>query len=125
MPIAIRKLSTEEARRAFPRRGQLDLSEYVDALRDLEPGDTAAVAREGLSDRAIKRRLGQGANQRGYRLKWSRQSDPDHLYFQTLAKAPTTPTNGRRRRRTVAAEVTTSPESAVPRSRRGRRRAVA
>jgi hypothetical protein len=124
MPVTIRKLSAEEAQRAFARRGQQDLSEYVDALRELDQGQAAAVTRQGLSDRAIKRRLGQAANQLGYRLKWSRQSDPDHLYFQTLGQAPTKPTNGRRRRRTPAADAVGLTRPPASRPRRGRRRAV-
>src|ERR687885_184217 len=70
MGISIRKLAPEEAQRAFPRRGQQDLSEYVAALREIEPGEAASIDRQGLSDRAIKRRLGQAAKSLGYRLKW-------------------------------------------------------
>ena len=72
MPVAIRKLSLEEVQRAFPSRGQQDLSEYVDALRDLEPGQAAGIDRQGLSDRVIKQRLGQAAKDLGYRLRWSK-----------------------------------------------------
>src|ERR687888_682939 len=100
MAVAIRKLSPEEARRVFPRRGQQDLSEYVDALRELAPGEAAQIERQGLSDRAIKRRLGQAAKGLGYRLKWGRQSRPDGLYFQVVGTTSAKPTNGRRRRRT-------------------------
>jgi hypothetical protein len=121
MAVTIRKLSTDEARRAFPRRGQQDLSEYVDALRELDQGQAAEVARQGLSDRAVKRRFGQAANQLGYRLRWSRQSDPDHLYFQTLGKAATKPNNGRRRRRTLTTDAVGPTRPAAPRTRRERR----
>ena len=75
--------------------------------------------RQGLSDRAIKLRLGQAANQLGFRLKWSRQSDADHLYFQTVGKAPTRPANGRRRRRAAIPRAARSPEP--PRGRRQQR----
>src|ERR671926_541501 len=101
MAVSIRKLPPEEAQRVFPRRGQQDLSEYVDALRDLAPGEAARIERQGLSDRAIKRRLGQAANQLGVRLKWSRQADPELLYFQVVGTAPAKAPNGRRRRRTA------------------------
>ena len=84
MAISIRKLAPEEAQRAFPRRGQQDLSEYVAALREIEPGEAVSIDRQGLSDRAIKRRLGQAAKSLGYRLKWSRQSSPEELYLQVL-----------------------------------------
>jgi hypothetical protein len=43
MAVAIRKLSAEESQCVFPRRAQQDLSEYVTALRDLEPGEAASV----------------------------------------------------------------------------------
>ncbi len=36
----------EEARRAFPRRGQQDLSEYVDAVHALEPGRRGGAGRQ-------------------------------------------------------------------------------
>jgi hypothetical protein len=119
MAISIRKLAPEEAQRAFPRRGQQDLSEYVAALREIEPGEAASIDRQGLSDRAIKRRLGQAAKSLGYRLKWSRQSSSEELYLQVLGTPSTRTTNGRRRRR--AAEASPSPEPAAPRARRGRR----
>src|SRR5919202_5813063 len=102
MPIAIRKLTQEEALRIFPRRRQQDLSEYVDALRNLEPGEVAEIERQDLSDRAIKRRLGQAAKQLGYRLKWSRQASPELLYFQVMGTAPAKAPTGRRRGRTGA-----------------------
>src|ERR687884_123236 len=121
MALSIRKLAPEEAQRAFPRRGQQDLSEYVAALRELEPGEAASIHRQGLSDRAIKRRLGQAAKSLGYRLKWSRQSSPEELYFQLVGTPPTRATNGRRRRRAAVAEATPVAEPAVPRARRGRR----
>jgi hypothetical protein len=121
MAISIRKLAPEEAQRVFPRRGQQDLSEYVAALREIEPGEAASIDRQGLSDRAIKRRLGQAAKSLGYRLKWSRQPGPERLYFQVVGTPPTKATNGRRRRRTAAAEPTPAAEPAAPRARRSRR----
>ena len=69
MTVKLRKLAPDEAQRAFPRRGQQDLSDYMAALGELQPGEAAAIEREGLSDRAIKRRLGAAAKQLGYRLK--------------------------------------------------------
>jgi hypothetical protein len=122
MAISIRKLGPEEAQRAFPRRGQQDLSEYVAALREIEPGEAASIDRQGLSDRAIKRRLGQAAKSLGYRLKWSRQSSPNELYLQVVGTPPTKAANGRRRRRAAAPEPAPTPEpAAAPRARRGRR----
>jgi hypothetical protein len=121
MAISIRKLAPEEAQRAFPRRGQQDLSEYVAALREIKPGEAASIDRKGLSDRAIKRRLGQAAKSLGYRLKWSRQSSPEELYLQVVGSPRAQGTNGRRGRRTASVEVAPAAEPAAPRTKRGRR----
>src|ERR687885_2429683 len=99
MVVKIRKLAPEEAQRVFPRRGQQDLSAYVAALRALHPGEAAGIERQGVSERALKRRLSLAAKQLGYRLKWGRQADAEVLYFQVIATPPTKKaSNGRRRR---------------------------
>ena len=72
MPLQIRKLNEDDAAKAFPRHGQMDLSEYVEAVGDLQPGDTAAMDLGDLTTRAAKRRLGQAATQLGRRLRWAR-----------------------------------------------------
>ena len=125
MAVAVRKLPPDEALRVFPQRRQQDLSEYVNALRDVEPGEAASVERQGISDRALKRRLSLAAKQLGYRLKWSRQVSPELLYFQVAGTAPAKATNGRRRRRTAAPEPAPPPQPAAPRTGRGRRRRAA
>ena len=129
MAVKLRKLAADEAQRAFPRRGQQDLSDYLAALGELQPGEAAAIEREGLSDRAIKRRLGAAAKQLGYRLKWARQSSPEALYFQVVGTSAARPANGRRRRRAAPPEPAPSPapapEPTAPPSRRGRRRRTA
>jgi hypothetical protein len=91
VPLQIRKLGQDEAAKAFPRRGQMDLSEYVEAVSGLQPGDTAAMDLGDLTTRAAKRRLGQAAAQLGHRLRWARATDTDVVYFQVLARA--TPRN--------------------------------
>ncbi len=87
MPIRMRKLNQDEAARAFPRRGQMDLSEYVDALTALQPGDAAAMELGDLTARAAKRRLGQAANRLGHRLRWAHATDTLVVSFQVLANA--------------------------------------
>ena len=106
MAVQIRKLAPEEAAKVFPKRGQMDLSAYADALRELQPGDAAEIELGGLSSRALKRRLGQAAKQSGYSLKWARDTGGGALRFQvreTRASAGTAvaarPKNGRRGRR--------------------------
>src|ERR671926_1303297 len=101
MAVRLRKLVPDEARRAFPRRGQQDLSDYMAALGELQPGEAAAIERAALSDRAIKRRLGAAAKQLGYQLTWARQHSPEALYFQVIGAPAARPGNGRRRRRAM------------------------
>jgi hypothetical protein len=120
MPVAIRKLSAEEAHGAFSRRSQQDLSDYVDALRTLEPGQAAAVERQDLSDRALKRRLGQAARTLGYRLNWSRHKTAEMLDFQFVWLSRAKVVGGPRHRRTKTVEPVTATESPAPRARRGR-----
>ena len=126
MAVRLRKLAPDEAQRAFPRRGQQDASDYLAALGELQPGEAAAIERAGLSDRAIKRRLGTAAKQLGYRLKWARQHSPEALYFQVVGTPAAKPGNGRRRRRAAppspAPTAAPAPEPTAPPSRRERRR---
>jgi hypothetical protein len=136
MAIQIRKLSGEEASRVFAKGGQMDLSEYVNALEQLAPGDAAEFKLNGLSSRAAKRRFGQAAGQLGYRMKWSRAGASDVLFFQILTGKPAATGNGRRRRArsqprgarqtpglSAAARQPVSPTPAPP-VRRGRRAAT-
>jgi len=128
MAVRLRKLAPDEAQRAFPRRSQQDLSDSMAALGKLQPGEAAAIERAGLSDRAIKRRLGAAAKQLGYRLKWARQHSPEALYFQVVGTPTAKPANGRRRRPTPpspAPPAAPTPETTAPRSGRGRRRRTA
>jgi len=123
MAVKLRKLAADEAQRAFPRRGQQDLSDYMAALGELQPGEAAAIEREGLSDRAIKRRLGAAAKQLGYRLKWARQHSPEALYFQVVGAPAAKPANGRRSTPpSPAPTAAPAPEPAARRAARGRRR---
>ncbi len=104
MAVQIRKLAPEEAAKAFPRRGQMDLSEYIDALRALRPGEAAEVDLGGLSTRALKRRIGQAAKQLGFALRWSRESSGNSLRFQVREAGQPKPRNGRRGRRKKGVE---------------------
>jgi len=99
--VQIRKLAPEESAKFFPKRGQMDLSEYTDALHGLEAGDAAEIELGGLSSRAMKRRLGQAAKQSGYTLRWARETSGDVLRFQVrdAQGVQTKPRNGRRGRR--------------------------
>jgi hypothetical protein len=101
VPVQIRKLSSDEAAKVFPKRGQMDLSEYADALRELQPGDAAEIELGTLSSRALKRRLGQAAKQTGYSLKWARDGGTGVLRFQVREArgGQTRARNGRRGRR--------------------------
>jgi hypothetical protein len=48
------------------------------------------VALNGLSSRALKRRLGQAAAQLGVHLKWARAASPTGLYFQVTPQRTAT-----------------------------------
>lgn len=102
MALRIRKLSADESAKSFPKRGQMDLSEYTDALRGLSPGDAAEVELGGLSTRAMKRRVGQAAKQMGYSLKWARDTNGGALRFQVREPGVSKARNGRRRPRRKA-----------------------
>jgi hypothetical protein len=82
----------------------MDLSEYTDALRELQPGDAAEIELGSLSSRALKRRLGQAAKQTGYSLKWARDGGTGVLRFQVreVRGSQPKPRNGRRGRRRKA-----------------------
>lgn len=105
MPIQVRKLTADEIAREFPRRGQMDLSEYTQALRGLRPGDAAEIELGGLSARAVKRRTGQAARQLGFSLRWAAETGGNRLRFlvrparqQRAGAAPKTGRRGRPRK---------------------------
>src|ERR687886_2807052 len=104
VPVQIRKLAPDEAARVFPKRGQMDLSEYAEALRELQPGDAAEIELGALSSRALKRRLGPAAKQNGDSLKWARDGGTGVLRFQVRETRGTQSRarNGRRGRRSRA-----------------------
>jgi hypothetical protein len=115
MAIHIRKLSSKEAAQVFPKRRQMDVSEYASALGQLQAGDSAELELAGMSSRTAKRRMGQAAKHLGYRLKWARANAAAGLYFQVL------PTSGRSRRSRNPTTTAPADEAVLPR-RRGRPR---
>lgn len=86
--IALRKLAPGEALYAFPKRGQIDLTDYIEALQSLNVGDSAEIELDGLTKRALKRRIGMAARQLGATIKWSRLSDDENMIFQIRDVAP-------------------------------------
>jgi hypothetical protein len=128
MAVRLCKLAPDEAQRAFPRRGQQDLSDSMAALGELQPGAAAAIERAGLSDRAIKRRLGSAAKQLGYRPTWARQH-PRGAVLPGRRGTSRQATNGRPPRRAAPPSpvpaAAPAPEPTAARSRRGRRRQTA
>ena len=98
MPIAIRKLDAQELARPFPRRGQVDVGEYADALRELRAGDVIAVQQNDLSSPALKRRFSLAAKQLGYRITWAREVSDGELYLRVV-QVPVDGTTWRGRRR--------------------------
>jgi hypothetical protein len=102
MPIAIRKLETEEAARAFPRRGQVDVGAYADALSELRAGDAIAVRLADLSSRALKRRFSLAARELGYRITWAKQAGDGELFLRVV-QVPVNGTSWRGRPRKTRA----------------------
>lgn len=76
----------------------MDLTEYEAQLRALTVGDGGEAQLDGLTPRALKRRLGQAAKRLGLALKWARDNTADAVVFQVKeARQP-----GRRGRRRKA-----------------------
>lgn len=96
--VSLRKLSASEVVSAFPKRGQIDLTEYLDALNTLNVGDSAEVELNGISRRAIKRRIGMAARQLGATIKWSRLLDDQTMIFQVRDVAGSKPRRTRKPR---------------------------
>ncbi len=81
--VQLRTLSSDEMVSAFPKRGHIDLTDYVDALSQINTGEAAEVELNGLSRRSLKRRIGMAARQIGVAIKWARTSDEDRaMVFQ-------------------------------------------
>ena len=89
MPIDIRKLTQEEAVRFFPGGSAVPAAEYVDALRELRPGDYAEAPKGTLTSRAFKRRLTLAAKHLGLVLKYGKDDGDEVVRFQV--RQPRTP----------------------------------
>jgi hypothetical protein len=82
--IKLRKLSGWRDGQRFPRGGQMDLSEYLQALSALQPGDVGAMELGDLTSPAAKPRVGLSAAQLGVRVRWARPIDSHSVYFPVL-----------------------------------------
>jgi hypothetical protein len=71
------KLSAEQIQAMQSRRrGSIDLTEYLDFMRDLSPGEGGELSREeGEQVRAIKRRMTRAATQLNQKIRWRRTQD--------------------------------------------------
>jgi len=83
-----RTLSPEEVAQMQSRRGRtVDLSEYLDALRDLSPGQMGeATLIDGEKKATVKRRLTAAAKQLGKGLRYRRSGDNRVIYEVAAAK---------------------------------------
>lgn len=61
MTVQARLLTDAEVSKRFPRRGEMDLTEYKALFEDIQPGQGYEVQCNGLSERSLKRRLGKAA----------------------------------------------------------------
>jgi hypothetical protein len=119
MVLQVRSLSDEEVTRMFPQRGQMDLSEYEAIFDGAEPGKGFEVSNEGMSSRALKRRLGQAVKQAlgsGYSLRY-KKAPQDATTLAFVVKAPPAPP--------VNAETNHVNGETLPPTRRRRRRVPA
>lgn len=88
--LRIRRLETEEVRKRFPKRGQMNLTEYVELLRDVQPNDAMEIELPSNSTpRALKRRFGTAAREIGFRLQWERNPPEGRLAFRVRPPLPT------------------------------------
>lgn len=99
MSLTYRQLEGDEASRLFPKRGQMDLGEFNDMFGGFAVGDVVSVDLDGLTPRAMKRRLGQSARETlGAKLRYRLSDDATALTFQIFK-----PTQGQSRRVSVKA----------------------
>lgn len=73
MTLQMRQLSNQERARAFASKAAgVDLTPYVDAVREME-GDVAyAIPVNGTTARGLKIRFGKAAKGLGLKLKWAK-----------------------------------------------------
>ena len=81
----LRVLSEEEVAQMHRRRGRaVDLTEYLDHLRDLSPGRVGeATLYDGERKSTIKRRLTAAAKQLGKGLRYRRSAENTIIYEVT------------------------------------------
>ncbi len=85
-----RTLNKTEIAALTARRPRVEaLTEYVDYLTTLKPGDWGSIdIEQGESQRAIKRRTSTAAKSLGKTIRWRRSQSDNRLVFEVLAKAP-------------------------------------
>jgi len=71
------KLSREEVAARQPRpKGSLDLTTYLEFVRELNPGEGGElILQEGESPRTIKRRLSMAATRLKRNIRWRHSQD--------------------------------------------------
>lgn len=82
MGVNLRKLAPEEVERYFARGSGVNISEYIEALRGLRPGDYAEAVRHNVSSRAFKRRLTLAAKHLGLALRYAREAGEEAIRFE-------------------------------------------
>ncbi len=83
-----RTLPPEEVAQMQTRRGRtVDLSEYLDALRNLSPGQMGEAAlSDGEKKATVKRRLTAAAKQLGKELRYRRSGESRVVFEVTSPK---------------------------------------
>lgn len=87
MPL-FRKLSAAEIQELNRRRNNLEeLTEYLDYLKTLKPGDWGAIdLADNDSQRTVKRRTSIAATSQGKKIRWRRSPHAQRLVFQVMTQ---------------------------------------
>lgn len=73
MVVLLRRLSERDRQRAFsPRRSGLDMSPYLDTVREMEGGVAYTLSEAGVTPRALQLRLTRAAKQLDLKLNWAK-----------------------------------------------------
>ena len=114
MQLSYRRLEPDEKEQVFPPKSanvSQDRAEFEAMLRGLSVGDAVTVSLDGLTERAMKRRIGQAAKSvLGLPLRYKLSADGGELSF--VVREAATPRNA-------------TGDAPTPLPDAGRRRAVA
>lgn len=93
MVLKYHKLEPDKIDRVFPKRGQMDLTEYEAMLTGMQAGDGMEIELDGVSVRAMKRRVtAAAARVLDLTLRFEHDESNNRLLF--LVRPPKVPSAG-------------------------------